>query len=187
MILSLILAASVLLDRAVAQYDRDVITLGDVRDHVLMMQLEPDEGESEEDFQRRMAREIILKRLRLNEIRSLGFSGAGDEEVDARVQLLAGTPALENLTIKQLRSHVQGELTLKHYIQERFLPQVFVSEKELTALYRDRFETEPDPPPFEQVREEMERLLKLQKLNDLLKDWNSDLLSGITIRYLTPE
>ncbi|HPR64991.1 MAG TPA: hypothetical protein PK014_12310 [Thermoanaerobaculia bacterium] len=182
MILCLVLLSTTLVDRAVALYGNDVVTLYDLRVYTAIHSL-PSEGITD-DTLREYARQVIINRLKLKEIDILGGIEVSEFEIDEALSDLPESVRTHPMIASHLREYVQQDLKLKKYVQKRFVPQVFVSPREISETYASRFEGDASPPPLEQVEGEIVQLLSLRKLNQLLKSWEEELEKSVMIRYL---
>ena len=185
MILTLLLLSTVLVDKAVAIYGLEVVTLSEIRDHVRINHVVPLGEESEQAFMERVVSDIVLRHLKLQEVETMGEMEIEASAVEDALDNLARDGLDPPVDPDLLREMVREELILKRYIEKRFIPQVFVSRREVDEVYGEKFKGVPEPPPLKVVEEEIRRYLSLKKLNRLLREWEEDLLSRTEIRYVT--
>lgn len=78
------------------------------------------------------------------------------------------------------------------YVEERLGPRVFIRQEEILAYYQDDLvpqlqATRSAVPPLEEIREEIRRVLREQRLNAEIADWTAKLRERAEIEvYLEP-
>jgi len=110
-------------------------------------------------------------------------------EVDARIAELrvqlqpnadaaawAALLASHGLSEADLRSHVALQLSVLRFVEMRFRPSVYVSEKDVEQYYQQIFVPEmrrssADPPPLTEVSARIREVLVQQRVDDLLSQW----------------
>lgn len=181
---------TVLQDRVLAVVDEDPILNSDV-ERVIKLGLEqPNAGEAEAQFRRRVLNALIEERLRFHEIDRFGFEQVPVDEIERNVAKIrarfpddaAFQKALKEVGLdpKKLRQLVARQLLVFTYVDERLGPRVFVSLDEINRYYRNVLTPEmqrqgKQPPPAEEVREDIREVLKQQKLTAELEKWTEEL------------
>jgi hypothetical protein len=82
-----------------------------------------------------------------------------------------------------VRDALHWQATLLDFIQVRFRPGVQVPEGELREYYEAEIATKPNPPPLEQVHEEIEAMLTEQRVNAAIDRWLGQSRTQTRIRY----
>jgi peptidyl-prolyl cis-trans isomerase SurA len=180
----------VLQDRVLAVVDEDPILASDV-ERVIKLGLEqPREGEAEPQFRRRVLSSLIEERLRFHEIDRFGFEQVPVDEIERNVAKVrarfpddaAFQKALKEvgLDLKKLRQLVARQLLVFTYVDERLGPRVFVSLDDINRYYRTVLAPQiqsqgKQPPPVEDVREDIREVLKQQRLTQEVQKWTEEL------------
>ena len=92
---------------------------------------------------------------------------------------------------KTLRQLVARQLLVLTYVDERLGARVFVGPDELNRYYREVLTPEmqkrgQQPPPLEDVREDIREILKQQKLTQEMAKWTQELRTQGRRRHLLP-
>ncbi|HZF09700.1 MAG TPA: hypothetical protein VFE33_12995 [Thermoanaerobaculia bacterium] len=177
-------------DRVVAIVDEDPILSSDVDRIIGLGLVAVNPGESDTSFRRRVLGRLIDERLRFHEIDRFGLEQVPVARVDKNTQEIRSrfkTDAEFNQRLKQvgltlagLRQLVTRQLMVLTYVDERLGPKVFISTEDITAYYQDvltpelRKQNQPMP-PVEQVREQIQAVLKEQRLNHEIDSWTDEL------------
>lgn len=177
-------------DRVVAIVDEDPILLSDVNRVIVLGLAQPNPGESDHDFRRRVLVQLIDQRLRFHEIDRFGFEQVPAARVDQHVQEIRdrwkGQAELDQrlkevgLTPAGLRQLVSRQLTVLTYVDERLGPRVFVSPEDIKVYYDDTLvpglqKQGQKAPPLEEVREKIRGVLREMLLNREIETWTDDL------------
>jgi peptidyl-prolyl cis-trans isomerase SurA len=180
----------VLVDRLVAVVDDDPILWSDVDRTIGLGLVEPREGESRGQLERRVLDGLIDQRLRLHEIARHNFAPVPPDEVDRQLEHLRasfGGPeelaqrlAALGLDEAGLRQLVRRQLRVLVYVEQRLGPRVFVRLDEIRSYYDDVLTAEMaaqglEPPPLEEVRDQIHDLLHEQRLNREIETWTEEL------------
>src|SRR5436305_4258360 len=177
-------------DRVLAIVDEDPILESDVLRISALGLAQPNPGEADRDFRRRVLAQLIEDRLRFHEIDRFGFEQVpvalvdqhvkeirdrfkGEAELDARLKAVG-------LTAAGLRQLVSRQLMILTYVDERLGPKVFVTLENIQAYYNDvltpELQKQGKPvPPLEEVREQIREVLKQQLLNKAIDSWTEEL------------
>ncbi len=183
-------AKTVLQDRVLAVVDEDPILASDVERAIKLGLEQPKPGEADAQFRRRVLDGLIDQRAQFHEIDRFNFEQVPVEEIQKRVaEIRAHFPdeasfqkSLKEvgLDLKGLRQLVTRQLLVLTYVDERLGSRVFVSPDDINRYYRDVLTPEmrkqgQQPPPPEEVREEIRETLKQQKLTQELASWTREL------------
>jgi peptidyl-prolyl cis-trans isomerase SurA len=181
---------AVLQDRVLAVVDEDPILASDV-ERVIRLGLEqPNPGEADERFRRRVLDALIDQRLQFHEIDRFNFEQVPVDEIQKRVaEIRARFPdeaafqkALKEVGLdpKGLRQLVARQLLVLTYVDERLGARVFVGPDDITRYFRETLTPEMakqgrQPPPLEEVREDIRETLKQQKMTQEMASWTQEL------------
>ncbi len=178
-------------DRVLAVVDEDPILASDV-DRVIRLGLEqPQPGETEERFRRRVLDDLIDERLRFHEVDRFNFEQVPVDEIKKRVDEIRARypkdPAAFQKALKEvgldekgLRQLVARQLLVITYVDEQLGAHVFVEPEDISRYYRDVLTPEmrkrgQQPPPLEDVREDIRETLKQQKMTQEMTRWTREL------------
>ena len=184
-------------DRVLAVVDEDPILASDV-ERAIRLGLEPPRpGEADERFRRRVLDALIDQRLQFHEIDRFNFEQVPVDEIQKRVADIrsrfpddeaAFLKALKEVGLdpKTLRQLVARQLLVLTYVDERLGARVFVGPDELNRYYREVLTPEmqkrgQQPPPLEDVREDIRETLKQQKMTQEMAKWTQELRSKADI------
>ena len=92
------------------------------------------------------------------------------------------------LTDGDVRAHLQWQLMMLRFIDYRFQPAVQVSDADIAAEYRDfaakwRESKKSDAPPLEQVRDDIEKLVRERLVDSALDRWLGEVRTQNSIIY----
>src|SRR5947199_4599102 len=177
-------------DRVLAVVDEDPILASDV-ERVIRLRLEqPQPGETDERFRRRMLDDLIHERLRFHEVERFNFEQVPVDEIQKRVATIRARypdeasfkKALKDVGLdeKGLRQLVARQLLVVTYVDEQLGANVFVEPDEINRYYRDVLTPEmrkrgQPPPLLDDVREDIRETLKQQKLTQEMTRWTREL------------
>src|SRR5215217_1044241 len=181
---------TVLQDRVLAVVDEDPILASDA-ERVIKLGLEqPNPGEADAQFRRRVLNALVEERLRFHEIDRFGFEQVPVDEIEKNVAKIrarfpddaAFQKALREvgLDVKKLRQLVARQLLVFTYVDERLGPRVFVGLDDINRYYRTVLTPEMQRqgkavPPLEDVREDIREVLKQQRLTQEVEKWTQEL------------
>jgi peptidyl-prolyl cis-trans isomerase SurA len=183
-------AKNVLQDRVLAVVDEDPVLASDVERVVKLGLQQPNPGEGDEPFRRRVINSLIEERLRFHEIDRYGFQQVPVEDIEAQVAKVRASfkdDAAFQKTLREVGLRIQGlrqlltrQLLVLTYVDERLGPRVFVSFDDINRYYRTVLTPEMQKkgaavPPLEDVREDIREVLKQQKLTGELAKWTEEL------------
>jgi hypothetical protein len=179
-----------LVDRILAVVDEDPILDSDLDKAIGIGLIVPEEGETENDYRRRVLDLLIDEKVRFHEIDLFGFSEIPVAEVDRQFDEIreqfeddeAFAARLEEVGLDEqgLRQILARQLMVLIYVEERLGARVFVGLDEIQQYYNEvlvpelRERGQPIPPQQE-VREEIRAVLREIRLNEEIERWTEDL------------
>jgi peptidyl-prolyl cis-trans isomerase SurA len=181
---------TVLRDRVLAVVDEDPILDSDVARIIRLNLLERNPGEADHAYRRRVLNGLIEQRLQFHETDRFGFEQVPVDQIEKGVaQIRSRYPdeatfqkALREVGLdpKKLRQLVARQLLVLTYVDERLGPRVFVGLDEISRYYREVLTPEmqkrgQQPPPLEDLREDIRETLKQQKLTQETARWTREL------------
>ncbi len=183
-------AKAVLQDRVQAVVDEDPILASDVERAIRLGLVQPNPGEADAQFRRRVLDGLIDQRLQFHEIDRFNFEQAPVDDIQKRVaEIRARFPdeasfqkALKEVGLdpKSLRQLVARQLLVLTYVDERLGSRVFVGPDDINRYYRDVLTPEMQKrgqpvPALVDVREDIREVLKQQKMTQEMTTWTRDL------------
>jgi parvulin-like peptidyl-prolyl isomerase len=177
-------------DRVLAVVDEDPILASDVERAVKLGFQQPNPGENDAQFRRRVLNQLIEERLRFHEMDRFGFEQVPVTEIDNQVKAIRSrfpdeaafqkTLKEVGLDPKRLRQLVARQLLTYTYVDERLGPRVFVSLDDINRYYRNVLTPEMQRqklpvPPLEDVRDQIRETLRQQKLTEEIQTWTEEL------------
>ena len=190
MLLAGTLLSAAVVDRIAAVVDRQVITVSEINQMLLVRFFARQASTSEDDYRRDVLESLIAQALRFRDVERFGAEDVPKDSIEARVQEITkrfASPAAFDDAVRQaelspdeLRTLVKRQLQVEQYIQERFAPLIFVSNDEIETYYRgpwsqQRRERGMAIPPLNDVREEIRALLKSSRLQQEIDKWTTQL------------
>ncbi len=177
-------------DRILAVVDEDPILLSDVDRAITLGFVDRHPGEGEADFRRRALEQLIDQRVRLHEVSRFGIEQVPVDQIEEQVRLIRSRFSTEEelrarlaevgLDLEDLRQLVARQLSVWIYFQEFLGPRVFVSLEDIRKYYDETLVSElrakgAAVPPIEDVREDIRKLLKEQRLNQAIEQRTDEL------------
>lgn len=177
-------------DRILAVVDDDPILLSDVRRAIALGLVEPGEGESDRELQRRTLEGLVEQKLRFHEVTRYGFEQAPVEAIDRQMEDLearwGGEEALDRRLTEAgmdrtaLRRLLARQLEVMLYVEELLGARVFVGLEEIRRYYDNELVPEleargREPAPLDEIREQIREVLRQRELNRELAEWTEDL------------
>ena len=132
----------------------------------------------------------VVQRLRLHEIERHNFAPLPPHEIDRQLERiqadfetpdeLASRLATLGLDSDGLRLLVARQLRVLVYVEQRLGPRIFVRLEDISAYYENVLTPEMaeqglEPPPIEEVRDQIRDLLHEQQLNLEIDAWTEEL------------
>jgi hypothetical protein len=179
-----------LVDRILAVVDEDPILNSDLDQAIGIGLIVPEEGESENDYRRRVLDLLVDQKVRFHEIDLFGFSEIPVAEVERQFEELrdqfdsdeAFQARLEEVGLDEqgLRQILARQLMVLIYVEERLGARVFVGLEEIQRYYNEvlvpALEENGQPiPPQQEVREEIRAVLREMRLNEEIERWTEEL------------
>jgi parvulin-like peptidyl-prolyl isomerase len=183
-------------DRVLAVVDEDPILASDVERAVKLGFQQPNPGEGDAQFRRRVLNQLIEERLRFHEMDRFGFEQVPVTEIEAQVKAIRArfpdeaaflkTLKEVGLDLKRLRQLVARQLLTYTYVDERLGPRVFVSLDDVNRYYRNVLTPEMQRqklsvPPLEDVRDQIRETLRQQKLTEEIQTWTEELRAAADV------
>ena len=175
-----------LVDRIVATVGRKVITASSVRQQLrIAALLEGKPVDASPASLEAMRNRLIDRTLILEEMRVSRYTIPEAAEVkaafDAEVAEAGGPVAWEALLNRYRLNATQVTLSLRyqaaivHFTVYRFRPAVQISTAQIQAYYDNRLPAAAPKPSLEEVRDQIEQVLRLEQTNTLLNSWLSEI------------
>lgn len=203
--IALLLAASLVaqieVERVVAVVNRTPVLASDVELAELAGLIPRSAGEDDDAYRQAVTEALIALSLRWQDLDRTGLaarvrpdleaawasvvSRAGGEEIMRQRLVAAGLP--ESL----LREVVRRLATVEAYAAERFGPFVRPSPQEIEAAYASELvraltDRGSDAPPLDEVRGQLEQLLRERKLAAEVERWTAELAARARIQRYDP-
>jgi peptidyl-prolyl cis-trans isomerase SurA len=189
-------ARAEIIDRIAAVVDRQVITLSELNQIVELEILPPAAGEDPAAYRRRVLDRMITQVLRYRDVERFGAGDVPADSIEATLRgIIARYPSEEafmealarvELTLDQVRTLIKRNQQVQRFIDERFAPLIFVSLDEIETHYDTvwaparRAQGLPVP-PLSQVREQMRRDVRQERLDLEIERWTDQLRSRANI------
>jgi peptidyl-prolyl cis-trans isomerase SurA len=189
-------SSNVLKDRVLAVVDDDPILASDLDRAVVLGQLQPNPGESQSVFRRRVLDDLIAQRLRFHEIDRFGLEQVPVDQIEKQVAEVRAR-FKDEATFRQklrevgldeaaLRQLMARQLEVLAFVDERLGPQVFVSLDDVSTYYKNTLTKELlqqhlPVPPLDEVRDKIREVLRQQKLTEEIDHWTEELRRKATI------
>jgi peptidyl-prolyl cis-trans isomerase SurA len=201
--------APVVLDRAVAVVNKQVILLSDLQDEIHLSILEPNRSGGQltppvalDDL---ISRTLIEQQIREEDEAALTPT---QDEVNARIEDLrkqlpvcirqdcatdAGWNAFlaaHQLTPRRVERYVRHRMEILRFIEQRFRQGIQISQEQIQAYYRDillpEYRPGETPPPLDQVASRIQEILLQQQVNQLFDNWLTNLRRQGDVEVLDP-
>lgn len=193
-------AEGVVLDRIAAIVDREVITVSELDQMVLLGLLPRKSGESESEYRRRILDAMVAQTLHFREVERFGAEDVPADAIESRLRQVIerfdseeeyrATLARLELSEETVRTLLKRQLQVEAYIEERFSPLIFISLEEIERYYREtwlpqRRERGLSAVPLSEAREEIRALLRLERLQREISGWTEQLRSRANVDIYT--
>jgi peptidyl-prolyl cis-trans isomerase SurA len=177
-------------DRLLAVVDDDPILESQLDQIIGIGLVEPQEGEDDTRFRRRILDGLIEEKLRFHEVDRFGFAEVPVDLVEEQFEVVRGRfpdeesfqARLEELSLNEqgLRQLLARQVMVLIYVEERLGARVFVGLEEIQEYYDGelvpRLEASNEPvPPIREVREPIRQVLKEELLNEEIERWTDEL------------
>jgi len=193
------------LDRIVATVDRHPITRSDVEQEARFSHLvDGDKSPITVEDEIAALGRLVDRSLVSNQIAVFGVTPVTKQDLDARVQeMRKQIPGAESdagwlrllreneLTPEDVTSRITQEVQTLRFIDLRFRSEVRVGPRALQTYYDTKFVPEMKkkdltPPPLEQVQDQIEAILREERVNALISDWLKTLRNQSRIQAFDP-
>ena len=186
LLLLAVCAQAELVDRIVATVGRKVITASTVRQQLRIAALLEGKPVDESPTNLEAMRNRLIDRtLIIEEMRVSRYAIPEAAEVktafDAEVAEAGGTAAWDALLARYRLTPTQVSLSLRYqaaivrFTAYRFRPAVQISPSQVQAYYDKRLPAAAPKPPVEELRDQIEQILRLEQINTLLNSWLSEI------------
>jgi hypothetical protein len=177
-------------DRLLAVVDDDPILESQLDQVIGIGLVEPQEGEDDTRFRRRILDGLIEEKLRFHEVDRFGFAEVPVDQVEEQFEVVRGRfpdeetfqARLEELSLNEqgLRQLLARQVMVLIYVEERLGARVFVGLEEIQEYYDNelvpRLEASNEPIPLvREVREPIRQVLKEELLNEEIERWTDEL------------
>ncbi|HEY0590462.1 MAG TPA: hypothetical protein VGF40_01735 [Thermoanaerobaculia bacterium] len=185
-----------IIDRIAAVVDDQVITLSELNQIVEIELLPRRPGEGDPAYRRRVLERMIDQILRYRDVERGGAEDVPADAIEASLRrIIARYPSEQSfmealarveLTLDHVRTLIKRNQQVQRYIDERYAPTIFVSLAEIERYYRDvwapqRRERGLPVPALEDVREEIRRDVRAERLERQVERWTQQLRSRANI------
>jgi peptidyl-prolyl cis-trans isomerase SurA len=201
--------SAVVLDRAVAVVNRQVILSSDLDDEIRLSVLDPN-GAGQTLTRPHALEQLISRALIEQQIRQEDAEAATppQSEVDARLAELrnelpacvrescstdAGWKAFlaaHDLTAARVEAYLRYRLEILNFIEQRFRQGIRISQEEIAAYYKNtlvpQYTAGETVPPLDQVAPRIEEILLQQQVNALFDNWLANLRKEGDVEILDP-
>lgn len=189
-------AAAVIIDRIAAVVEQEVIPLSEIHQLVTLRFIPRNHGESEDQYRRRVLETMIAQALRYRDTQRFGAQNVPGDAVEARLlEIQKRFPSIQafeealretELTLEELKNLITRQLQVEAYVDERFSPLIFVSLDQIEEYYTNVWAPQRrarglDVQPISEVREEIRRLLKAERLDEEIEKWTEQLRSRVNV------
>lgn len=189
-------ARAEIIDRIAAVVDRQVITLSELNQTVELELIPRLAGEDDREYRRRVLDRMITQVLRYREVERFGAADVSADAIEASLKrIIARYPSEQaflealarvELTLDQVRALIKRNQQVQRYIDDIYAPRNFVSLEEIEAHYTtvwapSRRERGLAVPPLDDVREELRRDLRADRLEREVERWTQQLRSRANI------
>lgn len=211
LILLIVVAASLAhatetLDRIVATVDRHPIMRSDVEQEARFNRMtEGKQGEATLQDEIAALERLVDRNLVADQVAVFGVVPVTKEELDARVmEMRKQLPGADSdsgwrqllaeygLTDEDITSRVTQEIQMLRFIDLRFRSEVRVGPRAVQTYYDTKFVPEmknkslAPPPPLDQVQDQIEAILREERVNALISDWLKSLRTQSRIQTFDP-
>lgn len=183
--------AAEIVDRIAATVNEVAIPESAVRRATVVSALEPEAGESPEDFRARVLDALIDQRLQHDEALRFGPPPPDAAALEAAMKRLRerlrengkdpdAEFAAAGMTEQEVRDALERQLIVQRYLVERFRPVAFADEERAREEYEKNFLPERRAaglpvPPFEEVAEAMRARSQQRVFDEEVARWMKEL------------
>ncbi len=203
--------APMVLDRAVAVVNRQVILASDLDDEIRLSVLDPNNAPQKELTRQQALDQLISRTLIEQQIRQEDMPAIEptEEQVNARLhEIRTELPvckrqncasdadwmvflAAHGLTAERVEAYLRYRLEILGFIEQRFREGIQISPQQIESYYHDTLLPEYAPgetiPPLEKVSPRIQEILLEQQVNVLFDNWLTNLRQQGDVEVLDPE
>jgi hypothetical protein len=198
--LTAVAGGAVVVDRIAVIVGKHVIKLSDIERDLRLTQFLNDEPLNlSAEAKRKQAERDIDQQIIRTELDTGGYSRATDSEAEALLDQIrhdryAGSDtkmraalARYGLTEDQLREQLLWQLTVLEFIQQRFRPEVSISDEQVRAYYNQHIielrRKHPDDSSYEALEPEIRDILEGEPVTKEFENWLGQQRQQIKIQY----
>jgi peptidyl-prolyl cis-trans isomerase SurA len=179
-------APAEVIDRIIATVNGDVVLESELQESIQVQRLMSRDAEVDRgaELERLIDRSLIRQQMERSSI-----SAPEEAEISARLAELrrdvapqaddaawSALLAAHGLTEADLRAHVALQLAVLRFVELRFRPSVYVSDKDVEQYYAETFVPEmrrnsAEPPPLRNVLAQIREVIVQQRVDELLSQW----------------
>jgi hypothetical protein len=182
-----------IVDRIAASVGHEVITDTQVADQIRVTAfIEGATPDFEHENKRKVLERLIDQTLIRREVEFTRFQQPAPAEIEPLWKQLEPRfnekGAKYSVTEKQVMAQLTWQLTLLRFIEYRFQPAVQVTNAEIRQEYRRqaaawREKNGTDPPPLDQIRADIEKIVRQRLTDSALDRWLGEVRTQNTILY----
>jgi peptidyl-prolyl cis-trans isomerase SurA len=182
-----LLGGAVVIDRISVVVNRHVIKASDIEHDIrVTAYLNREQPKFDEASKKAAAERLITQEIIRAEITAGGYRRAGREEVDnLMASVRQDRPVAElakyGLTAEGLRSHLEWQMTVIRFIDERFRAGVMVSDEDVRRYYDEHRPTYPGT--FEKESAGIRKTLEGEQVNQQFEAWLDGARNRGSIQY----
>jgi len=201
----------VVLERAVAVVNKQVILASDLDDEIRLSVLDPNTAHQAEITRQQALDQLISRALIEQQIRQQDMPSIEppQEEINARLHEIrtelpicvrqncasdAGWKAFlasHGLTAERVEAYLRYRLEILRFIEQRFRQGIQISPQQIETYYHDKllpqYAAGETVPPLDQVAPRIQEILLQQQVNVLFDNWLTDLRRQGDVEVLDPE
>ena len=140
---------------------------------------------------RTTAERLIEQSLIRRELEASGYSSLGSASASMYKELRGNYPTYEQtlqkygITDADVQEAVEWQATLLDFVELRFRPGVQIPESEIRDYYDQQAAANPGKlPPFEDAKDDIEKILTSQRVDNALDRWLGQVRTQTRIRYI---
>ena len=185
-------ASAVIIDRIAVTVGNRVIKDSDIeRDIRITDFLNGDKLDFSPSERRKAAQRLIDQAIIRREVDTGRYAAPSPGEIEAFLQQVKNHRlSLQpyGITQQELEAHVRWQITVLHFIEQRFRPAVLVPDQEIQDYYRAHMPEFRDSktgsvPAVDDVRDRIEDILAEPKVNKEFEDWLTRARQRTKIEY----
>ena len=180
-------ARAEIVDRVAASLGLQVITDAQVVEEIRVQSfIDKVPVDTSVDNKRKTLERLIEQTLVRRELEFTRFAPISDAEVEPVLDGMSSRfqelPKYQ-ITVQELRRHIAWTLTMLRFLEYRFQPSVQISDAQLQQEYRRQLRDNPGLPPLEQVRGDIEKVVRQRLVDASLDRWLGEARTQLDILY----